>query len=97
MARHSGRGACNLLAARQTESQSRPISVVSNSTHSQLERPINSLTGATLVRHLAKFLEWEREREPTLGLWGGSALPLGVISGRVVGVCHVACIAHLTN
>lgn len=36
---------------RQTD---RPISVVSNSTHSQLERPINSLTGATLVRHLAR-------------------------------------------
>lgn len=36
---------------RQTD---RPISVVSNSTHSQLERPINSLTGATLARHLAR-------------------------------------------
>lgn len=40
-------------ADRQTVRQrSGPISVVSNSTHSQLERPINSLTGATLVRHL---------------------------------------------
>lgn len=46
----------------------RPISVVSNSTHSQLERPINSLTGATLVRHLAQgggMGEWKLEV-----LWG---------------------------
>lgn len=63
MACHSGRGTVrghdNFQADWETDGETlrqtdRPISVVSNSTHSQLERPINSLTGATLVRHLAR-------------------------------------------
>lgn len=64
------------ITFRQTDRQrSGPISVVSNSTHSQLERPINSLTGATLVRHFTG----RGGMEPNCALCcGGSALPLAL-------------------